>query len=113
MIVSMHEYILRPGVEEGAFLQAVDQARQEGLFSLPGLKGFHFLRGLRGVRAGEFASIWFYDSRAAWEALWGPLDAPHPQERYPQGWHRWEQELLAPLLDRPPDEITYTAYEAF
>jgi hypothetical protein len=52
-----------------------------------------------------------YDRREDWEALWGPIDRPHSREGHPASWRIWEDEILAPLLDRPPDEVRFTAYE--
>ncbi len=111
MVISIHEYELRPEVSEEDFFRVVREARRRRLFDLPGLMQVHFVRGLRGARKGKLAAIWIYESLDAWEALWGPPDAPRPPEAYPPSWRVWEQELLARVLDRDPDRIRYTAYE--
>lgn len=110
-VYSLHCYELRPGVSQEEVLRLFRQAGEEGLFGLPGLLEAHLLTGLKGARAGRLAALWVYESREAWEALWGPPEAPRPPQAYPQRWRRWE-ELLRPLLDREPDRIDYTAYEA-
>jgi hypothetical protein len=110
-LVSVHEYELRPGVEPADFERAIAEAERRGLFDLPGLSEHHFLRGLKGDRRGAFAAIWVFESRDAWEKLWGPPDAPFAPSRYPPKWKAWENEILAPLLSRDPDTIRFTSYE--
>lgn len=110
-IVSVHEYELRPGVSGQDFERAARQAQQRGLFALPGLVAFRILRGIKGARRGRYAAIWVYRDRAAWEAIWGPPAAPKAKHEYPEAWRVWEDELLAPLLERDPDRISYTSYE--
>lgn len=110
-IVSVHEYELQEGVDEEDLLKAVEEAEKRGLFDLPGLVGYRLLRGIKGSRQARMAAIWIYESRSAWEALWGPPDAELPKGHYPRQWREWEEELLAPLLDRDPDRVNYTSYE--
>ncbi|KPK82449.1 MAG: hypothetical protein AMS25_02405 [Gemmatimonas sp. SM23_52] len=110
-IVSIHEYHLKPGVETEQFEQALREASQRGLFELPGLVKHRFLKGIRGSRRGEYAALWVYESRAAWERLWGPVYRPRPKHDYPDNWRIWEDEVLAAFLDRDPDRIRFTAYE--
>ena len=87
-VVSVHEYTLDEGVGPAAFERAVAEAERRDLFDLPGLAEYRFLEGLRGENEGRYAALWTYESRAA-----------------------WEEELLAPLLDRDPDDIAFTSYE--
>jgi hypothetical protein len=110
-VISIHEYELRPGVTPADFERALAEAERQRLFDLPGLREHRFLRGLKGARAGRYTAIWTYDSRAAWEALWGPLEAPHPPAEYPPTWKIWENVILAPLLTQHPDKIRFTSYE--
>lgn len=110
-IISVHEYVLAPGVSEADFLASVRTAEERRLLDLPGLLGHHFVKGLKGARKNELAGIWVYESRAAWEQLWGPPDAPKPKEEYPEAWRQFEDEVLAPLLVGEPDAIDYTTYE--
>jgi hypothetical protein len=112
-IISIHEYVLRPGVEPQQFEQALASAHTRGLLQLPGLVAYHFVKGLRGERRGGYAAVWVYDSRAAWERLWGAPESPRTQDEYPDNWRQWEEEVLAPFLSQDPDRITFTAYEAF
>ncbi|RMG67436.1 MAG: hypothetical protein D6715_04760 [Calditrichaeota bacterium] len=109
-IISLHEYELKNTVEARQFEQAVREAIDRGLFLLPGLEEYRFLKGLRGSRAGKYAALWIYRNQADWEALWGPVTRPRPKSEYPAGWQVWEDEILKPLLDRAPDKINYTAY---
>ncbi len=109
-VISVHEYSLKEGIIGKEFEHAIQIARQRGLFELLGMTSWTFLRGVRGKRQNTYAAIWIYDSLQSWEALWGSLDQPIPKSAYPESWQIWEQEILAPLLDRPPDEIDFTAY---
>ena len=110
-VISIHEYELRPGVGRPEFEGALREAERQGLFELPGLCEHHFLRGVKGTRAGCYSAVWVYESRAAWEALWGPLEAPHSPKEYPASWKIWENAILAPLLAQHPDTIRFTSYE--
>lgn len=110
-VVSVHEYALKPGVEGKDLERAFREAEALGLFRLPGLIEHHLLRGIRGAREGRYAALWIYESREAWEALWGPVGEPVAAEAYPERWKRWEREMLAPLLAEAPDEIAFTSYE--
>jgi hypothetical protein len=74
---------------------------------------YHFVKGIRGEQRGRYAAVWVYDSRAAWERLWGPPESPRTEDEYPANWRQWEEEVLAPFLSQVPDRITFTAYEAF
>lgn len=111
-IVSVHEYELRPGVQPADFERAVCEAERRALFELPGLVAHDFLRGLRGARRGAYAAVWIFESREAWERLWGPVEAPRPPAEYPENWKIWENTILAPLLSQHPDTIRFTSYEA-
>ncbi|MBV8189036.1 MAG: hypothetical protein JOY64_09275 [Alphaproteobacteria bacterium] len=110
-VISIHEYELRPGVTSAEFERALAEAERQRLFELPGLREHLFVRGLKGSRAGCYAAIWIYESRAAWEALWGPLGAPRAPVNYPPNWKVWENTILAPLLAEHPDTIRFTSYE--
>jgi len=112
-VISVHEYVLRDGVTGERFERAVDEAEARGLFDLPGLDAYHFVKGIRGSREGHYAAIWVYESKAAWEALWGPVDDPIDKAAYPERWRVWEDEVLSPLLAEKPDEIIYTSYESW
>lgn len=110
MIVSIHEYILNERSEPEDFKSAVTEAENRELFNLPGLVAYQFLYGIKGSNREQFAAIWEYESREAWEALWGSPDEPISEEEYPEKWRVWEDELLAPLLNVEPDNIRYTSY---
>ena len=86
-------------------------AEARDLFRLPGLVAHHFLRGLKGARGGQYTALWIYESREAWERLWGTPEHPRAPRDYPDAWTTWEEEFLAPFLDVHPDAIRYTAYE--
>jgi hypothetical protein len=113
MIVSIHHYELADGADEDAFREAVAEAERRDLFDLPGLADYQFLRGIKGDRDGAFTAVWTYESREAWEALWGPVDDPVPKDEYPERWQTWEEDLLGPLLPGDPDDIEFTSYETF
>ena len=110
-MVSIHEYNLKPGIDGEQFERVLHDAEARGLLQLPGLLAYHFVKGARGVRRGAYAALWIYESRAAWERLWGTPEHPRPPQEYPDTWKVWEEELLAPLLEDHPDAIRFTAYE--
>jgi heme-degrading monooxygenase HmoA len=112
-ILAVHEYVLKPDADENEFEQAIRQAERQGLLALPGLVEHRFLKGLKGHRKGSYAAIWVYESRSAWEQLWGTPDHSVSKQNYPENWKAWEHEVLAAFLDRDPDAITFTAYEEF
>jgi hypothetical protein len=110
-IISIHEYRLKPNVTFNSFEEAVGQAQRRGLLTLPGLIGYYFVRGIKGPRADQLSAIWIYESREAWEALWGTVDRPKRKHEYPRNWQEWEGLILAPLLIQDPDTITFNAHE--
>ncbi len=110
-IISVHEYRLSPSTDRNQFEQAIHKAERRGLLQLPGLLDHYLLRGIRGVRSGEYAAVWVYESRKAWNRLWGPVARPSPKQDYPSNWKLWEDEVLAPFLAEDPDHIAFTAYE--
>jgi hypothetical protein len=109
-VISVHEYLLKPGISDAEFERALRDAERRGLFDLPGLVGHHFLRGLKGAHRDSYAAIWIFESREAWERLWGTPEAPRPPADYPAQWNVWENEVLAPLLAQDPDTIRFTSY---
>ncbi len=112
-IISVHEYLLKPGISAKQFEEAINKARKEGLLKLPGLSNFHFLKGIRGVRKGKYTAIWIYESLIDWEKLWGPINRPKLKQDYPENWKIWENEVLTPFLISDPDKITFTSYQEF
>jgi len=110
-IVSIHEYDLKPGITAEQFERVLRDAEARGLFQLPGLVAHHFVKGAKGARQGAYAAVWIYESREAWERLWGTPEDPRPPQEYPDAWKVWEQELLTPVLMDHPDAIRFTAYE--
>jgi hypothetical protein len=110
-IISIHEYTLKPEVSEAQFKDAIHQAQDRHLLQLPGLEEVHFLYGIKGKRSGQLTALWIYESREAWEQLWGSPEQPRKKVDYPEIWKIWEDEILAPILDRDPDQIDYTTYE--
>ncbi len=109
-VISVHEYELHPDADPEAFEAALQEARNENLLDLPGLEGYYLLKGIKGARARRYGAIWIYESRAAWEALWGPPNDPVEKENYPENWKTWEDEVLAPYLNQDPDAIRFTSY---
>ena len=110
LVISVHEYDLKPGVEAAQFERAFQAAEVRGLFELPGLVKYHFVKGIRGARTGKYAVLWVYESQEAWERLWGTIDQPIPKGKYPEKWSIWENEILAKYLIQDPDRISYTSY---
>lgn len=110
MIVSIHNYELAAEAKPEDFEAAITEAESLGLFSLPGLQSYEFLRGIKGHRVEKYTAIWRYESRDAWEMLWGTVDEPLPKSEYPEKWQTWEDNLLAPLLSEDPDKILFTSY---
>jgi heme-degrading monooxygenase HmoA len=110
-IISIHEYDLKPGSNPARFEQALRDAEARGLFNLPGLMAHHFVKGVKGTRPHAYAAVWVYESREAWERLWGTLEHPREPMEYPAKWRIWEEELLGPILSGHPDATRFTAYE--
>ena len=111
-IICIHEYVLKPAIDADQFEKAFCHAQEQGLFDLPGLSTYHVLKGIKGSRTGHYTAIWVYESREAWEALWGTVEHPRQKHEYPTKWQVWEDDILAPLLTQEPDTITFTSYEA-
>jgi len=110
-VISIHEYILKPGASERRFVKAILNAKESGLLRLPGLVDYYLVKGIRGFRNGLYAAVWIYESKEAWESLWGPIDKPLSKTDYPQNWKVWENEVLFPFLDQDPDKIKFTSYQ--
>jgi hypothetical protein len=110
-VISIHEYILKPGVSERRFVNTILNAKERGLLRLPGLVDYYLVKGIRGFRNGLYAAVWIYESKGAWESLWGPIDKPLSKTDYPQNWKVWENEVLFPFLDQDPDKIKFTSYQ--
>ena len=110
-VISIHEYLLEDNVAAEKFENAIEKARSRGLFNLPGLIDFKFLKYIRGTRKIQYAAIWIYKDRASWEKLWGKPDKPVKKENYPDKWKIWENEILVPLLAQDPDQIYYASFE--
>ena len=110
-VISIHEYILKPGVSERRFVNAILNAKKHGLLNLPGLLDYYMVKGIRGFRNGLYAAVWIYESKEAWESLWGPIEKPLSKADYPQNWKVWENEVLFPFLDQEPDKIKFTSYQ--
>ncbi|MFP3855075.1 MAG: hypothetical protein ACLFWD_12365 [Anaerolineales bacterium] len=107
---SLHYYRLKEGVSRQSLAAAFAQAKEEGLFELPGLQEAYLLWGRKGREADQPAALWVYESYGAWEALWGPPEDPIGQDEYPSRWVRWERELLEPLLVGDPDKVPLTSF---
>jgi len=110
-IISIHEYVLKPGADKDQFEKAIQKAKERGLLQLPGLVEYHFMKGIKGSRNGHYASVWIYENRGAWEKILGTAEHPVRKKDYPENWKIWEEEILMPFLDRQPDKIEFTAYE--
>lgn len=109
-IISVHEYVLKPNIDPEQFEQAIELAKNSGILELVGLESVTFVRGIRGDRSNRYAAIWVYKSEEDWASLWGPVEDPLPKHAYPQTWKIWEDDVLAPFLDRDPDKIAFTTY---
>jgi len=57
LVISVHEYELKPDVDEAAFENAIRDPERRGLFNLPGLTSHYFLRGFKGHRRGTYAAL--------------------------------------------------------
>ena len=75
-IISIHEYVLKPDADKKQFEKAIQKAKERGLLKLPGLVEYHFMKGIKGSRSGYYAAIWIYESREAWERIWGTPGFP-------------------------------------
>src|SRR3989442_2243391 len=110
-MISIHEYDLRPGSNAERFQEAIRAAEARGLFQLPGLTAHHFVKGVKGARNDAYAAVWVYESREAWERLWGTLERPLERTQYPEKWRGWGEGVLGPIPSGHPGAITVTADE--
>ena len=110
-VISIHEYVLKPGADGKEFEEAIQRARDDGLLRLPGLTDYFLVKGIKGPRNGRYAAIWVYEGREAWERLWGTPVNPLPKQKYPETWKIWEDDVLAPFLAENPDTIRFTSYQ--
>jgi len=110
-IFAVHEYVLKAGADPEVFQRAIHAAEERGLFRLPGLVDHYFLKGIKGRRRASYAALWVFESREAWERLWGTPECPLTKQDYPPNWKVWEEEVLASFLDGDPDQIVFTDYE--
>ena len=110
-VICIHEYILKPDVSEQRFVEAILSAKERGLLRLPGLVDYYLVKGIRGFRNDCYAAVWIYESKEAWESLWGPRDKPINKTDYPKNWKVWEDDVLSPFLDQDPDKIKFTSYQ--
>lgn len=88
LIIIIHEYEIKPDVNKKDFEYASKEADKKGLFKLPGLKEYHFVKGKLGSRKDMYAAIWIYESREA-----------------------WEDEVLTDFLIGESEKITFTSYK--
>lgn len=110
-VISIHRYQVKPGSTQQDFMDTIVEAVEMELFDLPGLESYRFMFGIKGEDRGRWSAIWVYSSRESWERLWGTTSKPKTKAYYPEKWRRWEDELLAPLLDGDPDTISFSVYE--
>ncbi len=52
-IISIHEYILKPGVSKPHFVKAILNTKEGGLLRQPGLAHYYLVKGIRGFRIGK------------------------------------------------------------
>jgi hypothetical protein len=109
-ILSLHIYSLRKGIMADDFRRRVLKYLEKQFKGVPGLQRWALLRGMRGEHEGKYALLWIYPSRADWETTWGPVNRPKRPHEYPSQWRLWEA-FLAPLIDRKPDRVLFTAFE--
>lgn len=110
MIISVHEYTLKPDTDQEKFEETITDAKSRGLFDLSGMKEYHFLKGIRGTRKNKYTAIWIYENEEAWFGIWGPEGNAVSKVSYPNSWKIWEDEILAPYLAEDPDTINFTSY---
>src|SRR5262245_18238863 len=100
-VVSIHEYELKPGTNIEQFEQVLRDAEARGLLQLPGLVAHYFVKGAKGVRRGGYAAVWIYESREAWEHIWGTPEHPRLPEEYPDTWRGLGARTSRPLPEGP------------
>src|SRR4029434_8459753 len=99
-IISIHEYDLKPGSNPARFEQALRDAEARGLFNLPGLMAHHFVTRVKGSTRSAYAAVWVYESREAWERLWGTLEHPREPTENPAKWRIWGERRRGRILSR-------------
>jgi hypothetical protein len=64
----VHHSALKPGVNQHQFEQAIRTAEEQGWGATCQVWEQHFLKGIKGARAGQYVAVW--------ENLWESLDHP-------------------------------------
>lgn len=103
-VYSIHEHELNPAADPQAYEAAVQEAIAR--LRVPGLLAAQHLKGFKGERDGRYAVLWIFESAEAIRRNFGTPDAPI----WPPDWLHYENEVLAPFLDRHPDTVDFTDY---
>lgn len=101
-VIAFHEHELKPGVDAKIYEQKVSEAIKK--LQVPGLLEVYHLKGFKGERSGKYAVLWTFESEEAIVKNFGTPDDP----KWPKDWLYYENEVLAPFLDRHPDKINFT-----
>ena len=108
-VISVHEYELKPASRKplssapcmtpNAAVSSTSRAHRPPFPSRP-----------EGSTARAYTAIWIFESREAWERLWGTVEAPRPPSEYPELENLGDR-ILASFLTQDPDTIRFTSYE--
>jgi len=104
MIYALHEHELKPQADEVLYNKEISNAL--GDLTIPGLLHAAHLKGIKGKRSSKYAILWIFESETALMDNFGTPDNPKlPEKRL-----HYENNVLAPFLDRHPDTINFTDY---
>jgi len=103
-VYAIHEHDLRPSVNEKEYEAKVGKAIEK--LHVPGLLHAYHLKGFKGERQGKYAVLWIVASEESIIDNFGTPENP----KWPKDWLHYENDVLAPFLDRHPDRINFSDY---
>lgn len=104
VVIAYHEHELKEDANEEEYLRRIGETIRQ--LRVPGLLKTYIVKGWKGAREGKFGVAWFFENEDAIVRNFGTRDNP----KWPEDWLRYENEILAPFLDRHPDKIVFTDY---
>ena len=103
-VYTFHEHELRSGIDHDDYEKKIGEAIKQ--LRVPGLLHAYHLKGFKGHRNGKYAILWIFESEEAIVRNFGTPQNP----KWPKDWLHYENDVLAPFIDRHPDKIDFTDY---
>jgi 4-alpha-glucanotransferase len=103
-VYALHEHDLLPSANKRDYEAKVGEAIKK--LRVDGLLNAYHLKGFKGERQGKYAVLWIFASEEAIVQNFGTPENP----KWPEEWLHYENEVLAPFIDRHPDKINFSDY---